>query len=211
MPTPAPIPRDPYGVALTTLRRLSQERSFAPGEALVVTELAEKIGLSPTPVREALACLAGEGLIDRRKGKGYTYPADPAPILLDLYALQRAYVHAALTLYFSGSSGLQKMAPLVPGPLASADIFAAAVAQSGNAALIDAHRRVAQRLSIPDQADRALDPGLERLFQEMANAMGDGLRDRLLRLVDDHYAARCGRAWRVVSALREARSQSQPS
>lgn len=90
MPSPSLPSRDPYGVALCALRQWTAERLFAPGQALVVTDLAERIGLSPTPVREALACLAGEGLIDRRKGKGYLYPADTAPTLLDLYALQRA-------------------------------------------------------------------------------------------------------------------------
>ncbi len=195
------LSRDPYGTALQSLRRLAEERSFAPGESLVITDLAERIGLSPTPVREALARLAGEGLIDRRKGKGYAYPADQAPTLLDLYALQRTYVHAALTLYFAGPSGLQKAAPPIDPSPEPACLFGAVVAQSGNAALVDAHGRVSRRLAEPDRADRRLEPDVGLLFEQMAVAMSEGLRDPLLDMIETHYLDRCSRAWRVARML----------
>jgi len=67
--------RDPYGTALGAVRRFADDGRFVPGEPIVVTELAAEVGLSATPVREALACLAGQGLIERRRGRGYFYPA----------------------------------------------------------------------------------------------------------------------------------------
>jgi len=200
-PEPAPVSRDPYGVALRALRQLAAERHFAPGEALVITELADRLGLSPTPLREALACLAGEGLIVRQKGKGYVYPADPAPILLDLYGLQRAYVHSALTLYFTGAGALQKAGSRVGDDPDAADVYGAVVGQSGNAALIDAHERVSRRLAAPERLDRSLDPETAALIGRMAAAIREGVSDGLLALVDMHHRSRCARAWRVARSL----------
>jgi DNA-binding GntR family transcriptional regulator len=51
--------------------------TLAPGEPLRVVPLAERMGVSPTPVRESLGRLAGEGIIDRAPMRGYTV----APIL----------------------------------------------------------------------------------------------------------------------------------
>lgn len=45
---------------------------FTPGQALVETELAERLGVSKTPVREALKTLAGTGLIVMLPYKGAT-------------------------------------------------------------------------------------------------------------------------------------------
>ena len=43
---------------------------LVPGQALVETELAAKLGVSKTPVREALKTLAGVGLVDMSPYKG---------------------------------------------------------------------------------------------------------------------------------------------
>ncbi|MDF2442698.1 MAG: hypothetical protein JWR01_901, partial [Subtercola sp.] len=45
---------------------------FAPGEALVEAELAGRLGVSKTPVREALKTLEGTGLVVIRPYTGAT-------------------------------------------------------------------------------------------------------------------------------------------
>ena len=45
---------------------------FKPGQALVETDLAERLGVSKTPVREALKTLAGSGLVVMSPYKGVT-------------------------------------------------------------------------------------------------------------------------------------------
>jgi DNA-binding GntR family transcriptional regulator len=45
---------------------------YRPGQALVETELAEQLGVSKTPVREALKTLAGSGLVVMLPYKGAT-------------------------------------------------------------------------------------------------------------------------------------------
>ncbi|GAB3876585.1 hypothetical protein GCM10029964_023810 [Kibdelosporangium lantanae] len=52
--------------ALGVLRRAIVTGELAPGTAVKDLELAQKMGLSRTPVREALAKLAEEGLIETK-------------------------------------------------------------------------------------------------------------------------------------------------
>jgi DNA-binding GntR family transcriptional regulator len=83
------------------LRGRIRRGEIAPGEPLIVLDLAAALSFSATPVREALAYLAGEGLIDGRREKlrGYaTWSLSPAD-LADLYRL-----HASLTLQMVGEA-----------------------------------------------------------------------------------------------------------
>ena len=77
--------RDPFGLALGHLRRQLTTGAFWPGQALIIQDLALDLKLSPTPVREALARLAGEGLIEARQRGGYRVCALDAVDLADLY------------------------------------------------------------------------------------------------------------------------------
>ena len=56
--------RDPFGAVLEALRGQIRSGQLPPGEPLIVMDLARALGISATPVREGLAYLAGEGLID---------------------------------------------------------------------------------------------------------------------------------------------------
>src|SRR5215218_1026475 len=46
--------------------------SLPPGSQLKIAELSQLLGTSATPVREALARLEGQGLVDRSPMKGFT-------------------------------------------------------------------------------------------------------------------------------------------
>ncbi|HLI02227.1 MAG TPA: GntR family transcriptional regulator [Acidimicrobiales bacterium] len=58
-------------VAYTAVRQMIVARTWPPGEALTETELARRLGVSRTPVREALQRLANEGYIAPAGGRGY--------------------------------------------------------------------------------------------------------------------------------------------
>jgi len=57
-----------------TIREAIEEEittgTLAPGARLEETRLAERFGVSRTPVREALKLLSGEGLVENRPGRG---------------------------------------------------------------------------------------------------------------------------------------------
>ncbi|WP_118183481.1 GntR family transcriptional regulator [Paraburkholderia phosphatilytica] len=54
-----------------TLRERVLSGELAPGERLVELQLAEKLGVSRTPLRLALSVLATEGLVERSAGRGF--------------------------------------------------------------------------------------------------------------------------------------------
>jgi DNA-binding GntR family transcriptional regulator len=56
--------------ALATLRDLIMGGELAPGARLGEVELAERLGVSRTPVREALSRLAAEGLVEITPNRG---------------------------------------------------------------------------------------------------------------------------------------------
>ncbi|QTX33394.1 GntR family transcriptional regulator [Aminithiophilus ramosus] len=49
-------------------------RAYAPGDRLVETELAQSLGLSRTPIRNAMRQLVAEGLLEAQDGKGCYVP-----------------------------------------------------------------------------------------------------------------------------------------
>ena len=61
---------EPFHVALATLRERLRTGAYRPGVRITAVDLADELRLSNTPVREALARLAGEGLVEDRRGQG---------------------------------------------------------------------------------------------------------------------------------------------
>jgi DNA-binding GntR family transcriptional regulator len=72
------------------LRSLILENHLQPGERLIQNELAEKLGVSRTPVREALQELASEGLVRLLPYKGAVVAEISLSDLEELYALRTA-------------------------------------------------------------------------------------------------------------------------
>ena len=58
-------------LAYERIRRLVLDGEIAPGERLGQVELAERLGISRTPVREALRRLSAEGLVDSHPNRGF--------------------------------------------------------------------------------------------------------------------------------------------
>ncbi len=86
--------RDPFGMALASLRT-ALEDGLAPGQHLSVVDIAASLGLSTSPVREALSRLCGEGLVEDRRGLGYFTRAAPLEDVLGLLDLEAAHVRLA--------------------------------------------------------------------------------------------------------------------
>jgi len=89
---------------LDAIKRAILAGELHPGQSLVETELAQLLGVSKTPVREALKTLAGAGLVTMSAYRGATVRAiDPASaaaiydlrLLLEPEAVRRAVGHGA--------------------------------------------------------------------------------------------------------------------
>lgn len=80
--------RDPFMQALDSIRRRSEAGAYAPGAPVVIIEEARRLRLSTTPVREALAWLCGEGLIERAPSGGFLAPRMDAAVVRDRFAFR---------------------------------------------------------------------------------------------------------------------------
>ena len=66
-----PIEVNPVRIKVTAIiRKAILSGEFSGGQALSLTDMAEQLGVSRTPVREAFQTLSAEGLIELRMNKG---------------------------------------------------------------------------------------------------------------------------------------------
>lgn len=63
---------------------------MAPGEFIREQEVSLALGVSRTPVREALGRLASEGFLERIPHRGFRVPEEPLGTLLELYPIVSA-------------------------------------------------------------------------------------------------------------------------
>jgi DNA-binding transcriptional MocR family regulator len=137
---------DSFQQALTALQDRLREGRFRPGARIPATEMADELGLSATPVREALSRLAGEGLVEDRRGQGYFARSLSALDIADLYRISLAHLGIALMSRPAPRGPAERLETLAPGPeaahpvLAVERLFSAWVADAGGRALASAHR-----------------------------------------------------------------------
>lgn len=82
------------------------EGRFQPGERLVENELAELLGVSRSPIREALTELANSGLVDRRPGRGASIRQWTVKDLEDLFSIRTLLEGEVLRLVFQALPAL---------------------------------------------------------------------------------------------------------
>lgn len=154
--------------------RTTIERRTEPGQRLLVGDFTRASGLSPTPVREALSRLVGEGLIEEHRGGGYYVPRLDARDVAEFYALARALALAAVaeggggpgshrTRRFAASQG-----DLPAQPEAQiAHWFERIAVASGNRLLASETYRLNGRMSGIRRAEIAVMAGLASRIEEI--------------------------------------------
>ncbi len=80
------------------LRAMAVAYAFKPGERINEGALARSLGVSRTPIREALNRLSIEGLLEVRAGRGFFCRGLNAKEIFDLYQLRAAIESAGLRL-----------------------------------------------------------------------------------------------------------------
>lgn len=74
--------------AFRALRFAIEERHLAPGERLRVAGLVETLGMSPTPIREALRLLQAEGVVQHHPHRGMVVSEFSPDELTEIYRLR---------------------------------------------------------------------------------------------------------------------------
>lgn len=190
-------PRDPFSVAVEALRSQLRSGRLVSGEPLTITELAHDLGLSATPVREALSRLAGERLIEDRRGRGYFAPRFDVSDLVELYGLRRLYLAEALVT--DGAEPPPEPDEPTPPAARLGQVLDWIVARAGNRALFDAYRQVGERLA-PSVRIEGKVFSVEDELDAVEESLGD--RTRLATTLGDLHEARRLRAADLVRAMR---------
>src|SRR5207253_6186016 len=84
----APLVRNASVAATELIREAIVDGRLEPGRRLKEEELARELGISRTPVREALLVLQSEGLVAAEPNRGATVRSHDAEDLDDLYQLR---------------------------------------------------------------------------------------------------------------------------
>ena len=84
----APLVRNASAAATELIRAAILDGRLPPGQRLKEEELARELGISRTPVREALLILQTEGLVDAAPNRGAVVRSHAAGDLEDLYQLR---------------------------------------------------------------------------------------------------------------------------
>jgi DNA-binding GntR family transcriptional regulator len=88
LPLDEALVRNASVAATELIRNAIIEGRLEPGRRLKEEELARELGISRTPVREALLMLQAEGLVDAAPNRGATVRSHSAEDLDDLYKLR---------------------------------------------------------------------------------------------------------------------------
>lgn len=179
--------RDPFMQALDSIRERARRGDFAAGRPVVIIDEARRLGLSTTPVREALAWLCGEGLIERAPLGGFLAPRLDAAVVRDRFAFRLHCVATSLDIVSDLQGGSLPTSLVASQDLTLAERLGILVRSAGNQVLFDAFERIgcqllpmaaAEKRIFPDQEDEA--DALMRLFD------GGSLAALRLPLADYH-------------------------
>lgn len=162
-----------FSTALSSLRLRAVRAEYRPGQSVVVVEEARRLRLSTTPVREALACLCGEGLFERSPHEGFLYPRLDAGLIRDRLAFRLGLLEAALEAGSSQALGSPSGADGAPVVLLHQQ-FARVIRAGGNQAALDAYRRVAAQLSGLRKAERRFFGDVDQEALDLLSSLGRG-------------------------------------
>ena len=194
--------RDHFAVARTALAGYAAAGRFGWGHPLVATSLAAELGLSPTPVREALAHLAGEGIIEHRPGRGYFAPSPTAADIVGLYELHRqflrwAFVDAVLP-------GPPPAEPATDVVLRIEAVFDQVAQHGKNCAVLEAYRRVSTQLRPIRRIEALLqNTGLE-IALEIERLRLEGRRRDLEHALDEYHEGRFALSQPLEAVMRQS-------
>jgi len=93
----APVPRVASQAAYVRIRGLILQGALSPGERILEERMAAELGISRTPIREALARLQSEGFLSGEGRRGLTvrhYTVDDVRDIYDLRAVLEGHVAA---------------------------------------------------------------------------------------------------------------------
>lgn len=184
------------------MQELIISRQLAPGQHLVESELAEMLGVSRQPIREALQLLNSEGWVELRPGYGAFVHA-PADTEVDQLLAVRSVLEgesARLAAQHAGAEGVARLRQIcgdgeaalaaddIDGMVAAnAELHRAVTELSGNQVLLDFVMQVDRRVRwyyMPIARQRGKESWQEHA--RLIDAIDKGDADRAARIMREH-------------------------
>lgn len=180
--------RDPFALALQSLRQRAAQGAFHPERPVVIQDEARRLSLSTTPVREALAWLCGQGLVQRAASGGYLGAR------LDVEGLRHRYrfrLHC-LRLGLDAASALPTSRATEPAEEAPAArlMFQRLIQRSGDDVLKAAFERIEMQLAMLAPSEARLLDGLESEAEDLAEHVAQGDAPSLLQSLSAYHRRR---------------------
>lgn len=213
---PSPVTRSEELARL--LRVEIVENRLAPGDRLTEEALAERFGMSRTPVREALRVLAREALLEYRPHAGYSVAAVSLDDIDDLYTI-RVSIEEQVAARIERIPTLEALEPLeafwgrapteqspdLTLVFADEQFHEGLAATSGSVVFSSMLRNVNHRLHVLRIRDFANAERVHRTFEQHASIL------RALRARDTRLARALLRAhiWQSYSFVRASLQQGE--
>lgn len=189
--------RDPFSLALESLRDRVTQGLYLPGRSVVIIEEARRLGLSTTPVREAFAWLCGEGLIERAPRVGYLAPRLDTSLLRDRLWVRFRCLETSVELT-ANLAAASAPAPDAVEEAAVRDLFDRIVRATGNRALIEAFRLVDAQLRMLSETEARVFGDIAEEARELLRIETAGSRLQLLTAIDAYHRRRIDSAAVIV-------------
>jgi len=174
-------------LALDNIRERARRGGYPAGSPVVIIDEARRLGLSTTPVREALAWLCGEGLIERGPLGGFLAPRLDATVVRDRFAFRLHCLAASLDVVADLQDGSVPTSLIVSQGLNLAEGLDILVRSAGNQVLFDAFERIGSQLLPLAPAETRIFPDHEEEARAVARLFeGGALSDLRVSLVGYH-------------------------
>jgi len=183
-----------------------RQAALAPGTQILVNQLASAHRVSATPVREALAKLAGEKLVEDRERFGYFVPLLCSIDLVGLLELLELYVLRATVegRKYANDVGIARQHEIIPaGDDTEARLMMRLASYSKNQLLIEEVRRCLDRSAFARHRDTELFGAPEDL-EQLRITLEQKQWQFLGRIVRSHYRGTCKRADVVAHSMAAA-------
>ncbi|WP_409018876.1 hypothetical protein [Brevundimonas vesicularis] len=178
--------RDPFASALRTLRERAIAGAFSPGKPIIILDEAQSLGLSTTPIREALAWLGGEGLIERAPAGGYAgLRLDPAS-LAGRYRLRLHCLEKGLEGAVPGINATPHADPT--------RLFRHIVAAAADPALVAVYDRVQATIERFARAEARLLGDMPTALETVADLLANGQEPQAAERLRDFHERRISAA-----------------
>jgi DNA-binding GntR family transcriptional regulator len=204
MPKTFTLPASRTELVLEEIRRAILTRELLPGQPLVEMELAHRLGVSKTPVREALKLLSGSGLVTFSSYKGASVSVVDEEMARQVFDVRLLLEPEAVRRTVTAGGGLGEAAESLEAAAAALDagdraalslvnrrFHRALYAGCGNALMVRMLDDVADRVALISVAGWEANASAKRELTEhkaLLRAAKSGKADRAADLLHQHIS-----------------------